>query len=95
MNDLIESILKKDFTKANEIFESTMNEIMERKLFEMKKSVAAKCTSKDKEEKKDDDDDDSPFVGGDTKEKSTPYKNPRAKAKQLARAAMRKMRDKK
>lgn len=42
MNNLIESILNNDYVSANQLFESRMEEIAERKLFEAKRAYAAK-----------------------------------------------------
>jgi hypothetical protein len=41
MNNLIENILNGDYVSANELFESHMEEIAERKLFEAKRAYAA------------------------------------------------------
>lgn len=41
MSNLIEHILNEDYVSANELFESHMEQIAERKLFEAKRSLAA------------------------------------------------------
>ena len=42
MKDLVEHIVGKEHTKANEIFESHMSDIVESKLNEVKKMIAAR-----------------------------------------------------
>lgn len=43
MIDLVESIISEDYVSASEIFESRLEEIMEQKLYEMKKHIQAEA----------------------------------------------------
>jgi hypothetical protein len=42
MSDLVESILSEDYVSASQLFEERLNNIVEKKLYEMKRSIAAR-----------------------------------------------------
>lgn len=73
--ELIKNIINRNFDDANKIFEEKLSVLKEKVLNKKKKKFS---------------DDDLPWFGGEDKVKSTPWKNPASKAKQLARSMMKK-----
>lgn len=78
--ELIKNIINRNFDDANKILEEKLSVLKEKVLNKKKKKFS---------------DDDLPWFGGEDKVKSTPWKNPASKAKQLARSMMKKFSKKK
>lgn len=100
MKDLLDEIINKNFDIAETLLKGHLASIVESKLNEKKKMCAAEMTDYPDLPKSGqklrrgltEDETEPPFVPD--KEKSTDWKNPKAKAKQLARKAMKAQKEK-
>lgn len=89
MRRIVEAIMDDNYVSADELFRESMGELVEHFILESKKIIASQMV----EEKENDHDKDDPPFDPDDK-KSTPWKNPHSKAKNLAREMMKKYKKK-